>query len=92
MNRNVFICLVAPDVLHHHVKSISDSTAKNLHFRAPEIDTGDGYPFESQLRRCFVLILELHHVTTAVDIYSLGIVTLEVCGEIILDDERWKSV
>ncbi|CAF3563376.1 unnamed protein product [Rotaria sp. Silwood1] len=51
---------IAPDVLHHHVKSNSDSTAKNLHFRAPEIDT------------------ELTHITTAVDIYSLGMVTLEM--------------
>lgn len=33
-------CLVAPDVLHRHVKSISDTAAKNLHFQAPEIDTG----------------------------------------------------
>lgn len=37
--KNLFI-LVAPDVLHRHVKSISDSVAKNLHFQAPEIDTG----------------------------------------------------
>jgi hypothetical protein len=34
------IHIVAPDVLHRHVKSISDSAAKNLHFQAPEIDTG----------------------------------------------------
>lgn len=32
--------LVAPDVLHRHVKSISDSSAKNLHFQAPEVDRG----------------------------------------------------
>lgn len=32
--------LVAPDVLHRHVKSLSDSSARNLHFQAPEIDTG----------------------------------------------------
>jgi len=32
--------LVAPDVLHRHVKSISDSSAKNLHFQAPEFDEG----------------------------------------------------
>ncbi|CAF3365972.1 unnamed protein product [Rotaria socialis] len=52
--------IVAPDVLHRHVKSISDSAAKNLHFQAPEIDT------------------ELSLITTAVDIYSLGMVTLEM--------------
>jgi len=40
VNKNFCIYLVAPDVLHRHVKSISDSTAKNLHFQAPEIDTG----------------------------------------------------
>ena len=34
------VYIVAPDVLHRHVKSISDSAAKNLHFQAPEIDTG----------------------------------------------------
>jgi hypothetical protein len=34
------IYIVAPDVLHRHVKSISDSAAKNLHFLAPEIDAG----------------------------------------------------
>ncbi|CAF2702820.1 unnamed protein product [Rotaria sp. Silwood2] len=51
---------IAPDVLHRHVKSNSDSAAKNLHFQAPEIDT------------------ELSHITTAVDIYSLGMVTLEM--------------
>jgi serine/threonine protein kinase len=54
------ISIVAPDVLHRHVKSITDSKAKNLHFQAPEIDT------------------ELDRITTAVDIYSLGMVTLEV--------------
>ncbi|CAF0812503.1 unnamed protein product, partial [Didymodactylos carnosus] len=52
--------LVAPDVLHHHVKSIPDSTAKNLHFQAPEMAG------------------ELNYITTAVDIYSLGMVTLEM--------------
>lgn len=51
---------IAPDVLHRHVKSISDSAAKNLHFQAPEIDT------------------ELSKITPAVDIYSLGVVTLEM--------------
>ena len=37
-----FSCLdiVAPDVLHRHVKSISDSATKHLHFQAPEIDGG----------------------------------------------------
>ncbi|CAF0823593.1 unnamed protein product [Adineta ricciae] len=53
---------IAPDVLHRHVKSISDSSAKNLHFQAPEIDE------------------ELNQITTAVDIYSLGMVTLEMCN------------
>ncbi|CAF1286115.1 unnamed protein product [Rotaria sordida] len=52
--------IVAPDVLHRHVKSNSDSAAKILFFKAPEIDT------------------ELSHITTAVDIYSLGMVTLEM--------------
>jgi nuclear receptor-binding protein len=52
--------IVAPDVLHRHVRSISDSTARNLHFQAPEIDT------------------DLNNITTAVDIYSLGMVTLEM--------------
>ncbi|CAF0768953.1 unnamed protein product [Didymodactylos carnosus] len=52
--------LVAPDVLHHHVKSIPDSTAKNLHFQAPE------------------MAVESSPITTAVDIYSLGMVTLEM--------------
>ncbi|CAF4959236.1 unnamed protein product, partial [Rotaria socialis] len=50
----------APDVLHRHVKSITDSPTKHLHFQAPEIDD------------------ELNQITTAVDIYSLGMVTLEV--------------
>jgi hypothetical protein len=35
-----FSRLVAPDVLHHHVKSIPDSSAKNLHFQAPEMTDG----------------------------------------------------
>ncbi|CAF1078974.1 unnamed protein product [Adineta steineri] len=52
--------IVAPDVLHRHVKRITDSAAKNLHFQAPEINT------------------ELNHITAAVDIYSLGMVTLEM--------------
>ncbi|UJR27832.1 hypothetical protein I4U23_009099 [Adineta vaga] len=52
--------IVAPDVLHRHVKSITDSAAKNLHFQAPEIDE------------------ELNQITTAIDIYSLGMVTLEM--------------
>ncbi|UJR21827.1 hypothetical protein I4U23_024901 [Adineta vaga] len=52
--------IVAPDVLHRHVKSLSDSAAKNLHFQAPEIEA------------------ELSHITTAADIYSLGMVTLEM--------------
>lgn len=52
--------IVAPDVLHRHVKSISDTAAKNLHFQAPEIDT------------------ELTQISSAVDIYSLGMVTLEM--------------
>ncbi|CAF0897501.1 unnamed protein product [Adineta steineri] len=52
--------IVAPDVLHRHVKSISDSAAKNLHYQAPEIDE------------------ELNQITTAIDIYSLGMVTLEM--------------
>ncbi|CAF4350790.1 unnamed protein product [Rotaria socialis] len=56
---------IAPDVLHRHVKSISDSAAKNLHFQAPEIDT------------------ELSLITTAVDIYSLGMVTLEASTIVI---------
>ncbi|CAF1010041.1 unnamed protein product [Adineta steineri] len=51
---------IAPDVLHRHVKSISDSAAKNLHYQAPEIDE------------------ELNQITTAIDIYSLGMVTLEM--------------
>ncbi|CAF1022694.1 unnamed protein product [Rotaria sp. Silwood1] len=51
---------LAPDVLHRHVKSISDPSAKHLHFQAPEIDD------------------ELNQITTAVDIYSLGMVTLEM--------------
>jgi serine/threonine protein kinase len=51
---------LAPDVLHRHVKSLSDSSAKNLHFQAPEIDE------------------ELNQITTAIDIYSLGMVTLEM--------------
>ncbi|CAF5182802.1 unnamed protein product, partial [Rotaria magnacalcarata] len=50
---------LAPDVLHRHIKSITDSSAKHLHFQAPEIDD------------------ELNQITTAVDIYSLGMVTLE---------------
>lgn len=52
--------IVAPDVLHRHVKSLSDTSAKNLHFQAPEIDH------------------ELNCLTTAVDIFSLGMVTLEM--------------
>ncbi|CAF1080241.1 unnamed protein product [Rotaria magnacalcarata] len=52
--------VVAPDVLHRHIKSITDSSAKHLHFQAPEIDD------------------ELNQITTAVDIYSLGMVTLEM--------------
>ncbi|CAF2078780.1 unnamed protein product [Rotaria magnacalcarata] len=51
---------LAPDVLHRHIKSITDSSAKHLHFQAPEIDD------------------ELNQITTAVDIYSLGMVTLEM--------------
>jgi len=51
---------IAPDVLHRHVKSISDSSARNIHFQAPEIDTG------------------LSQISPAVDIYSLGMVTLEM--------------
>ncbi|CAF0792372.1 unnamed protein product [Rotaria sordida] len=51
---------LAPDVVHRHVKSISDPSAKHLHFQAPEIDD------------------ELSQITTAVDIYSLGMVTLEM--------------
>ncbi|CAF0719551.1 unnamed protein product [Adineta ricciae] len=56
----VDVGIVAPDVLHRHVKSFSDSAAKNVHFRAPEFDA------------------ELSHITTAADIYSLGMVTLEM--------------
>jgi len=60
------------------VKSISDSAAKNLHFQAPEIDTGlHIYKNFKKIIHTFFFV-ELSHITTAVDIYSLGMVTLEV--------------
>ena len=77
--------LVAPDVLHRHVKSISDASAKNLHFLAPEVDTG--LLKETIERICtFFFIEESEPITTAVDIFSLGMVTLEVdtCREKVM--------
>ncbi len=39
--KELLLILVAPDVLHRHVKSLTDPSAKNLHFQAPEIDEGE---------------------------------------------------
>ena len=66
IENELLLILVAPDVLHRHVKSLSDPSAKNLHFQAPEIEE------------------ELNQITTAIDIYSLGMVTLEVKFEMML--------
>ena len=80
------IVLVAPDVLHRHVKSISDAAAKNLHFQAPEIDAGLCLPHAEddplgRVRLASLLDVEAEQITTAVDIYSLGMVTLEVSSK-----------
>lgn len=76
--------IVAPDVLHRHVKSITDSAAKNLHFQAPEIDTGLYLMIPKKIRLINFFSVELSHITTAVDIYSLGMVTLEVSEILII--------
>ena len=39
-------------MLHRHVKSLSDASAKNLHFQAPEIDHGTYVHMELKPRSC----------------------------------------
>ncbi len=60
------------------MKSITDSSAKHLHFQAPEIDEGLFMKRNENEILVASLFEELNQITTAIDIYSLGMVTLEV--------------
>ncbi len=63
-NGLIKIGCIAPDVVHTHVKTRTDNNwSKNLHFIAPEISNDDDGQFE---------------YGTPVDIYSLGMIALEM--------------
>lgn len=87
--KNLFLIAVAPDAIHHHVKTCR-ANMKNIHFVAPEYGSEyiNEYTLYMYFERmdspiktvyCFFFFFQ-DSVTPAIDIYSFGMCALEMAA------------